>query len=78
MRPFVFPDPKDRSINSPSEIASSAQVLGNYNQMNSEKREKVTDTVKDWFKAEAIKQGWSDADFHGNQCVLKVKLKIDK
>lgn len=78
MRPFVFPDPKDRSINSPSEIASSAQVLGNYNQANSEKREKVTDTVKDWFKGEAVKQGWSEADFHGNQCVLSVNLKIDK
>lgn len=78
MRPFVFPDPRDRSINSPSEIASSAQVLGNYNQAHHEKREKVTDNVKDWFKAEAGRQGWSDAAFHGNQCVLSVNLKIDK
>lgn len=78
-RPFIFPDPKDRSINEPSIVASQAQVLGNYNQANpSDAREKVTDTVKDWFRSTAEASGWKTADFHGSQCVLTVELELKK
>jgi len=33
-RPFVAPDPNDRSPNEPTMIASLSQVLGLYNQAN--------------------------------------------
>lgn len=75
-RPFLFPDPKDRSINAPSIIASAAQVLGTYNQANGEEREKVTDVVKEWFVKEALAQGWASADFHGSECVLVAALAL--
>lgn len=78
-RPFVFPDPKDRSINEPTLVVSQAQVLGNFNQSNAEdSREKVTDPVKDWFKKEAESAGWHSAVFHGSQCILTASLELKK
>ena len=41
-RPYVFPDPDDRSKNEPCYIASSQQVLGLYNQDNEEGDEMQT------------------------------------
>ena len=78
-RPFIFPDPKDRSINEPTLVVSQTQVLGNYNQVNADDpRERVTDTVKEWFKDEASKAGWKNSEFHGSQCVLTVDLVLKK
>ncbi len=63
-RPFVYPDPKDRSINEPTYVVSQVQVLGNFNQAHpDDTREKVTDPVKQWFKDEARKLGWKSAEF---------------
>lgn len=72
-RPFVLPDPNDRSKNEPCIIASSQQVIGIYNQYNSDgdEMQKVTDKVKEWFVAYSKEQGWDEADFAGNQCILK-------
>lgn len=77
-RPYIFPDVNDRSIDSPSVIVSPRQVLGNFNKINNENRVQVTDTVKKWFIDEAKRLYWTEAVFHGNQCVLSVNLKIDK
>jgi len=74
-RPFIFPDPDDRSPNSPSFIVSAVQVLGIYNQYTGEKMEKVTKKVQDWFCAEAKKAKWDKADFSGSQCILSVNIK---
>lgn len=74
-RPFVFPDPNDRSPNSPSEIVSSVQVLGLYNQNSDEKMERVTKKVQDWFRNKAHDYQWDHAEFSGNQCILKVDMK---
>ncbi|ENL4127232.1 MULTISPECIES: hypothetical protein [Enterobacter] len=75
MPKFQFPDPDDRSINNPSTIVDSERVLNLYNQENNDDRERVTDNVKNWFKDEAKKIGWNDADFHGNGCVLSVNIQ---
>ncbi len=78
-RPFVAPDPNDRSPNEPTVIASSNQVLGLYNQENpDDKREKVTDPVKQWYTNEMIKIGWADAKFHGSQCLLEANVVLKK
>ena len=75
-RPFVFPDPNDRSPNTPSVIVSSTQVLGLYNQGAGEKMERVTKKVQDWFCTEArSKYRWDNATFSGNQCILSVNLE---
>lgn len=72
-RPFVLPDPDDRSKNEPCIIVSSQQVIGIYNQYNSDgdEMQKVTDKVKEWFINYSKEQGWDESDFAGNQCILK-------
>lgn len=73
-RPFVFPDPNDRSPNDPSVIVSPAQVLGIYKQYTGERMERVTDKVQNWFCDKAKAYGWDVTRFSGNQCFLEVDL----
>ncbi len=75
-RPYVFPDPDDRSKNNPAVIVTSEQVIGLYNQYNKDGDEvqKVSSTVKEWFKGEAKNQGWDESKFVGNQCILENKF----
>ncbi len=78
-RPRVFPDPDDRSVNNPSVIVSAEDVLGYYNQQTGEDKERVVESVKTWYKEEATKkEGWTSAEFHGNQCVLTAKVTRSK
>lgn len=76
-RPFSAPDPKDRSVNEPSQIVSAAQVLGLYNQENRDsKKEKVVESVKDWYEQRMLQAGWEKVDFHGSQCVVTAHVSI--
>lgn len=75
-RPYVFPDPNDRSPNDPSIIVSTEQVLGIYNQDCDEDMQRVTAKVMDWFKSEALAYKWDEVTFVGNQCILKVNLDL--
>ncbi|WP_162617855.1 hypothetical protein [Salinicola halophilus] len=76
-RPYIFPDPKDRSPNEPTIALNQQKVLGIYNQHHPEdRREKVTDPVKEWFRDEANRQGWKEATFHGSVCVLSVDVEV--
>jgi len=76
-RPFVAPDPKDRSVNEPTCVVSSAQVLGLYNQQNQDgKKERVVDSVKDWYVQQMKDAGWHNATFHGSQCLLEAKVAL--
>ena len=63
--------------NEPVVIANSEQVIGLYNQMNcdGDKMQKVTPKVQEWFIKEATEnQGWDEAKFAGNQCILENKF----
>ena len=73
-RPFVFPDPNDRFPNNPSIVVSPTQVLGIYKKYTKEKMDKVTTEVPEWFFNKAKEYQWDNADFSGNQCILKVNL----
>lgn len=76
-RPFVAPDPKDRSVNEPSTIVSSTQILGLYNQENpSDKKERVVESVRDWYEDRMKEEGWDHINFHGNQCVLQAEVVL--
>jgi hypothetical protein len=76
-RPFITPDPNDRSVNAPSLIVSAPQILGLFNQENpDEKKERVVDSVKDWYKSRMESEGWSTVMFHGNQVVLSVNVVL--
>lgn len=76
-RPFVFPDPNDRSPNNPSIILSNEQVLGIYNQDCADgEMQRVTEKVKEWFVNEGKSYNWDEIEFIGNQCILSVKLDL--
>ena len=78
-RPYVMPDPDDRSINEPAKIVSSAHVLGLYNQSTpNDRKERVVESVQQWFEKEALNSGWEKATFDGSQCVLEVTLSRKK
>ncbi|MDP1893318.1 MAG: hypothetical protein Q8K87_04165 [Hydrogenophaga sp.] len=74
-RPRIFLDPDDRSVNNPSIIVNAEDVIGYYIQQTGDEKERVVESVKIWYKDEAIKKGWKSADFHGNQCVLTADVK---
>ena len=70
-RPFLIPDPNDRSVNEPSVIVSGNQVLGYYNQHNKQnKKTRVVSSVQQWYMNEAAKAGWTHQVFSGSQCIL--------
>lgn len=76
-RPFVAPDPKDRSVNEPSTIISSTQILGLHNQENpSDKKERVVESVREWYEERMKEEGWDKVEFHGNQCVLQAEVQL--
>lgn len=78
-RPFIVPDPNDRSVNSPSIIVKSTQILGYYNSLNKDdKKERVVDSLKTWYKQKAKETGWKKATFHGSDCLLEVKVALKK
>jgi len=73
--PYFFPNPNDRSANSPSEIVPGAKVIDLYNRNNGDKMQNVTAKVQDWFiKTAKEKYNWDNAKFSGNQCILEVDL----
>ena len=76
-KPFSKPDPKDRSVNEPSVIMETRQVLGLYNQEENEERERVTDNIKKWYEEEMKKEGWHKVEFHGSQCVLTANVTLN-
>ena len=73
-RPYVFPDPNDRSPNAPTIIAGKDQVLGLYNQMTDSSAQYVTATVQNWFGETAKKLGWDGVHHSGNQTVLAMDI----
>lgn len=76
-RKYVFPDPDNRSKNDPCTIINSKKVLGIYNQEHDDEEDmqKVTQKVQDWFKEEAVNNGWDDVRFSGGQCILENEFK---
>ena len=73
---YILPDPDDRSKNDPCIIMDTKKVLGLYNQSHDdEEMQKVTPKVQEWTIAEAQKNGWDEARFIGNQCLLENKFK---
>lgn len=76
-RPFELPDPNDRSVNEPTAIMSSRQVLGLYNQENPEdKKERVVDSVKEWLVNYAKQASWATVEFSGSQAILTANISV--
>lgn len=78
-RPFELPDPNDRSVNEPTAIMSSRQVLGLYNQENpDDKKERVVDSVKEWLERHAAQAGWATTEFSGSQAILTANITVGR
>lgn len=78
-RPFELPDPNDRSVNEPTAIMSSRQVLGLYNQENpDDKKERVVDSVKEWLESHAKQAGWAASKFSGSQAILTANITVGR
>ena len=77
-RPFELPDPNDRSVNEPTAIMSSRQVLGLYNQENpDDRKERVVDSVKEWLEEHAENAGWDEVEFSGSQAILTANISLN-
>ena len=75
-RKYYFPDPNDRSANAPSVIVSKPQVIGLWNQANpSDKLERVTERVQEWFIERSKTFKWDSAHFSGNECQLVAAIQ---
>lgn len=74
-----LPDPYDRTPNEPVELVSPRQVLEFYNEnAGTGTRHRVDSRVRKFFATAALDAGWSAATFYGNQCLLSVKLVVQK
>lgn len=76
-RPFGFPDPKDRSVNRPHALVERPVVIALFNRYNEENEHvKMCKAVKDWFVAEARRQGWKSVKFVDGAAVLTALVKL--
>ena len=71
-RPFEFAVPEDMSINKPSTLVESHEIIGLYNQAHSPNNhaKKVSESVKTWFDSEAKTLGWETIDFVDSRAIL--------
>ena len=72
-KPFVFPDPNDRSPNENAVIVKVPQILGLYNQAHpdDEPAVRVVQKIKDWFTEQSKSEKWDKSEFAGSECILK-------
>jgi energy-converting hydrogenase Eha subunit F len=75
---FVFPDPDDRSKNSPAVLIQPEEILSAYLQAYPDN---TTATAKDvavhnWFANKAIDMGWKIYYHAGNQAILSMTDKM--
>lgn len=73
---FRFPTP--HAIH-PSVFCESERVVKIFNKSSNQNRQKLTQSVKDWFEQEAIERGWTTVEFLPNchngltsVCVLRL------
>lgn len=75
-----LPDPSERSEKEPAVLCSSERVLALYNNAHTNKAQRVSKDVRDWFVLTANNEGWDSAIFikdvetrHSAGCVLYKK-----
>lgn len=76
-RPYEFPDPKDQSVNNPHRLVEREVVLALYNQANpGNTYANVAEAVRNWFEAEARRQGWTSVTFVDQAAVLVATVTL--
>lgn len=69
-RKLYFEDPNDRSPNKHYVDVPSERVIALYNQNNDNKAQRLSESVRAWFKEEATRRGWDKAEFSDTNCRL--------
>lgn len=76
-RLYEFPDPKDQSVNNSHRLVERDVVLALYNQANPKNSySNVSETVRNWFEAEAKRQGWTSVQFVDQAAVLVATVTL--
>ena len=60
---YPFPTPDKMKTNDHSFFCPSERIIALYNKAHSEKRQKLTTTVQNWFKENADRAGWDLTEF---------------
>jgi len=77
-RRFNFPNPGNVTVANPTYLASKDLVLNLYNQENPEsKAANYCQRAKEWFIAEALSIGWSNALEPGNNLGILLHLQLN-
>lgn len=78
MDKLLLPDPRDRSINTPSILVGSKEVVAYYKQETGKPITNDRNVIKDWYNEEAKEFGWYTVEFQGDsyQCLLKAHVAI--
>ena len=78
-RSYKFPTPASCKLRDGAVLCTAERILALYNQATGKNQQRITDPVKSWFSAEAMKHGWAGGHFlpevqsgHGAGCVLFV------
>jgi hypothetical protein len=76
-RKLVFPTPANCKLKHGAALCTAERVIGLYNQENGTNRQRITDSIKEWFAEEVLNHGWAGGHFlpeaqsgHGAGCVM--------
>ena len=76
---LAFPKPTENKTEATAFQCSAERILALYNKLESRTQQKLTCTVKDWFKETALNEGWNEVVFLENLqtgridgCMLRV------
>lgn len=63
---LAFPEPTEHKTEATAFLCTAERILALYNKQESKNQQKLTCTVKDWFKETALKVGWNEVEFLEN------------
>lgn len=63
---LAFPEPTEHKTEATAFLCLAERILALYNKQESKIQQRLTCTVKDWFKDTALKAGWNEVEFLEN------------
>lgn len=70
-----FPDPDDRTTNSPAVLMPRTEILAYWNQEHEHDRKGAGNAeLREWYAEQAKLKGWNSAAFFGDECLLSMVI----
>ena len=60
---LAFPEPTQHKTEATAFLCTAERIRALYNKQESKNQQRLTCTVKDWFKETALKVGWNEVEF---------------